>query len=168
MSDIGLRLQNAITRAGFSSYGYFAYRNGFVLITRLECIKKSGEPCAGEERWASNIGAVLKWSDFASVSSLLNALSGVDRGRYRMIMFVIDYGESIQFGPPKTPVPEPEEGAATLASRFSRQLFDGRGTVRALIYEFVRPSRIAPMTLLPNSDISAPTHLMYARVRVNG
>lgn len=168
MGDIGLRLQNAIMRAGFSNYGYFAYRDGFALVTRLECIQPSGRPCPGEERWAIQAGPALRWSDLGSISSLLSAFSGAHRGRYRLIMFIVDQGGPLQFGPAGTPTPEPDEGSASLADRFSRTAFGTSGVVRALIYEFERPSSLDAIRLLQRSDVSAPTHLIYAGVRLNG
>jgi hypothetical protein len=125
----------ALERSGYVERSFFRTGdNGVALVTRLERINDDGSPPRETERWP---GAKSQGSGL-DLAAMLRGLFYVDRGHYRLIVFIL---QDRPFTQSSEQVTETEarrwlrSGANVLPREIADRPF-GDGNCTALIYEF--------------------------------
>jgi len=125
----------ALERSGYVERSFFRTGDdGVALVTRLERINDDGSPPREAERWP---GATSQGSGF-DLAGMLRGLFYVDRGHYRLIVFIL---QDRPFTQSSQQVTETEarrwlrSGANVLPREIADRAF-GDGNCTALIYEF--------------------------------
>jgi hypothetical protein len=134
-ADINEGLNRALSACGYFQRSYLLVPDGFAIVTQLEQINDDGTPKPPPERWSAELPKVEPLS-----SAWFRALFTAQRGRYRIIVFVI------------TPTPFSQKNAEASRDEAAAWLKTGCNTlpstiaaverdfaITALVYEFVQP-----------------------------
>jgi hypothetical protein len=153
----------ALDEAGYVEHGFFCVPGGFALATRLERIREDKRPFPGDARWNTGPNPLLSLRDGFSLSKIIDGLINADPGRYRMILF---YVTDRVVRPTNQPAPSdlgnlPGRGSDELPGNFEDYPYTDAYRVRALVYEFARPSVAAPPGFVPQT-VPARIHLRRA------
>jgi hypothetical protein len=126
----------ALERSGYVERSFFRTGDdGVALVTRLERINDDGSPPREAERWP---GALKSQGSGLDLAGMLRGLFYVDRGHYRLIVFIL---QDRPFTQSSQQVTETEarrwlrSGANVLPREIADRAF-GDGNCTALIYEF--------------------------------
>ena len=126
----------ALERSGYVERSFFRTGDdGVALVTRLERINDDGSPPRETERWP---GALKSQGSGFDLAGMLRGLFYVDRGHYRLIVFIL---QDRPFTQSSEQVTETEarrwlrSGANVLPREIADRAF-GDGSCTALIYEF--------------------------------
>jgi hypothetical protein len=158
------RLIFALKTAQISDWSAYAIgRNGFAIVSRLECIGENGQAKQGTERWCTDDARSPR--EF-SISWYIRSLFSADPGRYRIIVFIVTPRVIRSDGvtpSEKTMKELLSSGALDNLPDELRKIIPGPGTrCTALIYEFYRPAEDDPPHLIAASTITAVRHLVGA------
>jgi tetratricopeptide (TPR) repeat protein len=85
LSDINEILINSLNQCGYLEKSYFAIRDGFAIVTRLEQINSDGSPKEDPIRWTTDFKPIMEFSLKAYIAALLKGKIGY----YRVIVFLI-------------------------------------------------------------------------------
>jgi hypothetical protein len=125
----------ALERSGYVERSFFRTGDdGVALVTRLERINDDGSPPRDTERWP---GAKSQGSGL-DLAAMLRGLFYVDRGHYRLIVFILQDRPFIQSSEQVTET-EARRWLRSGANVLPREIADrpfGDGNCTALIYEF--------------------------------
>jgi hypothetical protein len=162
LSDVDLKLSNALEKCGYYEKSYFAVPDGFALVTRLEQINPDGTSKELPDRWSIKV----KSGNF-SLYEYIKALFTAKPGHFRIIVFIITPHPFSQ-----TDVTIGREEAIVWLSSGLNKLprtigvrnYSEEYTCTALIYEFEKYSyKEDPETKMP-SHLSGRTHLEKAKI----
>lgn len=136
VGDVATTIVSALERTGYVERSFFRTQaDGVALVTRLERINDDGTARAEGERWPTAL------QNYQSASDLMNFFRGlfyVDRGRYRIIVFVL---QDLPFVQSSGGITGQEarawlrEGAFVLPRDVANRPF-GDANCSVLIYEF--------------------------------
>ena len=136
VGDVAGAIVSALERTGYVERSFFRTQaNGVALVTRLERINDDGSARTESERWPS---AAQTYQSSSDLVGFFRGLFYVDRGRYRIIVFVL---QDLPFVQSQSGVTGPEarawlrEGANMLPKDIASRPF-GDGNCSVLIYEF--------------------------------
>lgn len=163
LETVSNQLLAAFEHAGYVEHGFFCVPGGFALATRLERIRDDKSPFPGDARWNTGPNSLLNLRDGFSLSRIIDGLINADPGRYRMILFYIT---DRSVNPTDRPAPSdmanlPGRGRDELPGNFADYPYTDAYRVRALVYEFARPSVAAPPGFVPQT-VPARVHLQRA------
>ncbi len=135
LGEVTDSILTALERSGYVERSFFRTKaDGIALVTRLESINEDGSPRAGPARWPSvrNRPAVQGLEEF------LRGLFFVDRGRYRVIVFVLQdkpFAQSSERVVADDARSWLRSGLNTLPPEIAQRAY-GNSDCSALIYEF--------------------------------
>jgi len=151
----------ALERTGYVERSFFrTAADGVALVTRLERINDDGSPPNEGERWPSSLTAQGAAFDLAG---FLRGLFYVERGRYRVIVFIL---QDRPFTQSSQQITEGEArawlraGANVLPSEVAARSF-ADGSCTALIYEFASDGTAVRLV---ESQLTGRQHLEKAGV----
>jgi hypothetical protein len=152
---------SALERNGYAERSFFrTAADGVALVTRLERINDDGSAPKEGERWPASLKAQGAAYDLAG---FLRGLFYVDRGRYRVIVFIL---QDRPFSQSSQQVTEAQArawlrtGANVLPSEVAARSFSD-GTCTALIYEFASDGTAVRLV---ESQLTGRQHLEKAGV----
>ncbi len=158
VGQVANAIVSALEHSGYVERSFFRTKDdGVALVTRLERINNDGTPSA--ERWPAWRGHQTAFN----LEQFLRGLFYVDRGRYRVIVFVL---QNQPFSQSTHRVAEAEartwlqSGANTLPRGIADRPF-GDGAATALIYEFASDGRTVSSV---DSPLTGRQHLDKAGV----
>ncbi len=151
----------ALERTGYVERSFFRTPDdGIALVTRLERINDDGTARPGNERWPAAFN-----HSAADLASYVKGLFFVDRGRYRVIVFILQVRPFVQ-SPQRVTGAEAREwlrkGANILPPELARRVY-GEGTCSVLIYEFQSEGRDKAAKIV-DSRLTGRQHLEKAGV----
>jgi hypothetical protein len=154
--DLGEHFKEALDRSGYSEIGFYDAPGGFAIISRLERIEEDGRPAPGDFRY------MPPGDEPFSLQQYLTSLFVAPVGRYRVIVFVVT---NQAFAATGRTIGAME--ARSLLRRAANRLPDyfryfplsREHQITALVYEFERSANDERLRLLPESRLSARTHL---------
>lgn len=157
LMDVSLKLNDALERAGYDDYGYYAAPGGFVLVTRPEAIDESGVALSGADRFP-NMQRPLEYG--LILPSSLNEIKGPNY--YRFVSIVVT-DQVYEYQPLDMDLRLASalhaESVTALADVVGAQTFTSKHRVEVLIYEFVTDQRRRnEMTLITPSRLPGETH----------
>jgi hypothetical protein len=165
LAALAAKMEKALSRAGYSSPGYYAVPGGFAMLTQLERIHPDATPFPADKRWKIKVDPA-SLSSF-NLSAYLKALLGKDAGMFRVIAFVFT-AEPIVSDSVKPVMEEAknwvEQGGKTLPGSYAAQSFSADMVCTALIYEFEIPTHGAPGRQRRPSEHNGQEHLRAARI----
>lgn len=136
IGDVTGAIISALERTGYVERSFFRTQaNGVALVTRLERINDDGSARTENERWPS---AAQTYQSSSDLVGFFRGLFYVDRGRYRIIVFVL---QDLPFVQSQSGIAGSEarawlrEGANMLPKDMANRPF-GDGNCSVLIYEF--------------------------------
>ena len=136
VGDVANTIVSALERTGYVERSFFRTQaDGVALVTRLERINDDGTARAGSERWPA---AAQTYQSSSDLVGFFRGLFFVDRGRYRIIAFVL---QDLPFVQSSGGVTGPEarawlrEGANVLPRDVANRPY-GDANCSVLIYEF--------------------------------
>ena len=147
--DAAQRLTSALDRAGYAESTYYAVPSGFVLATRMEQINDDASSKQPPDRWSLNIEPPQNFS----LSWYLRALFQAQKGRFRIIVFVVTdvslttTGERISRAEAEG---WPRGGAKSLPPHLADVDYSPNHRTTALIYEFQQTSSTEPVIADPS------------------
>jgi tetratricopeptide (TPR) repeat protein len=152
---------SALERTGYAERSFFRTQaNGVALVTRIERINDDGTARAESDRWPAALQNPQSSSDLIG---FFKGLFYVDRGRYRVIVFIL---QDLPFSQSTDRVAGPEarawlrEGANILPREVANRPF-GDGNCSILIYEFASDGTAVRMV---ESRMTGRQHLEKAGV----
>ena len=165
LAALAAKMEKALSRAGYSSPGYYAVPGGFAMLTQLERIHPDATPFPPDQRWKIKVDPA-SLSSF-NLSAYLKALLGKDAGEFRVIAFVFTAEPIVSDN--VTPVMDEaknwvEQGGKTLPGSYATQPFSADMACTALIYEFEIPTHGAPGHQRKPSEHNGQEHLRAARI----
>jgi prepilin-type N-terminal cleavage/methylation domain-containing protein len=162
LKDMARELDGALDKAGYNEKSYYSVPNGFALVSRLEQLNDDGSPKDPPDRWKIEVTRSVKFS----LTDYLKALFTAQRGRFRLIVFVVT---DAPFVTDQQKSPGREEamgwlatGATSLPDEIGTIEFSAGYDVIALIYEFDQETPDHPFKQKIPSDFQGQTHLQKA------
>ncbi|WP_316738297.1 carboxypeptidase-like regulatory domain-containing protein [Pedobacter aquatilis] len=163
IKDINEKLITALDGCGYVSRRYYAYDNGFALVTQMEQTDNRGYSLTLPDRWTSRIQ-----SDLNSPWSYLKALINAPVGYFRVIVFLVADANPNLTGPTSDLAKAQQwlsSGALSVPSYILSRSLTSDSKVSLLIYQykktpgetavFMNPSEITPKDHYNNSKIAA-------------
>jgi hypothetical protein len=164
LSDVGARLQGAISHAGYRQPKYLgAGCRGFAIVLDLEHIEADGKRMGGIEGFAPpSQEAGFKLADY------VKRLFYAPPGHYRQIVLVVSEQRMANATAPPTEAQLREiarDGTSALPAAFAGVAYTPKHVVLALIYEFEKGPRDGDLAVFPpDGRLGATTHLMKAQL----
>ncbi len=154
------RINEALRRAGVYDWATYAFGDsGFAVAARLEHIDEDGFP--REARWAVPPGGDRAFT----LQEYFRRLFLAEPGRYRVIVFIVTHRPLTADTSTRATEPEARRwlhsGAAALPDGL-RDLVVPGARAHALIYEFYRPTEDEEPSLVVESQVQGPQHLIRA------
>jgi hypothetical protein len=135
VGDIAVRVQAALTTAGYSETSFYNVPDGFVIVTRLEQTERDGTAKSGTERW--NVEA--PGQDDSFFLKVLKGMTGATSGNYRLFIFVVSTDDR----PPTAAEPSFGDaklwflrGSTGLAAETASRPVTAAHRMSVLVYEF--------------------------------
>ncbi|HXF87241.1 MAG TPA: tetratricopeptide repeat protein [Xanthobacteraceae bacterium] len=159
--DVADAIVTALERTGYVERSFFGTPDdGIALVTRLERINDDGTARAGNDRWPAAFN-----QSAADLAGYVKGLFFVERGRYRVIVFVLQARPFVQ-SPERVTGAEAREwlrrGANVLPPELAQRRY-GDGACSVLIYEFESEGR-DKVAKIVDSHLTGRQHLEKAGV----
>jgi len=161
------RLADALGRSDYPA-SFLAVPGGFALVTRVEQIRRDGQPLPRSARWSRE----LPRSGDLGLSGFVQALFRAPAGNYRVIVFIVT-AEPWSRGA-RAPLGEARlrelecAGLNGLPPSLRRAAVGDETKATALVYEFVKSSNEGTATLLPSGGklplFDATAHLQKSGI----
>jgi hypothetical protein len=165
LHDVDVRLNVALTAAGYHEKSYYSVPEGFALVTRLEQINLDGTPKDPQARWSTEIPPLRGFS----LREYVRALFAARAGFFRVIVFIVtshpfvQSEEEISFSTASAWL---RSGLNVLPASVGSKEFSPRHRTTVLIYEVekIMGSHIVDM-LLPGR-LTGRAHLEKAGILI--
>ena len=166
LETVSEQLLAALASAGYVEHGFFCVPGGFAVATRLERIRDDKSPFPGDARWETGPNPLVDLRNGFSLSRIIDGLINADPGRYRMLLFyVTDRAVRPTSQAASASIMDlPAGGRDELPDDFADFPYSPAYRVRALVYEFARPSVAASPAFVPQT-VPARLHLQRAGLR---
>lgn len=165
LGDVADRLEAALQLSGYSQSSYFAVKDGYALVTKVEQMDADGTPKQEPARWEAALGP-LSISNF-TLDGYLKALFNAARGYYRVIVFIVS-PHPIAEGETRVSRSEAEAWLHKGADRLPRSLralsYGADFECTALIYEFEQTAPGQQARLRENSPLTGEAHLRKSKI----
>jgi hypothetical protein len=136
LGDVGDILRHALNEQGYYELSFYSVPDGFALATRLERIEDDGRSARESGRWTTSTAPVK-----FELADILERLSGVPPGRFRVILFVVT-SEAFTLDPRTVTSEEALAWVSAGANKLPKPYYGipvSEGSdCTALIYEFER------------------------------
>jgi hypothetical protein len=149
---------SSLEQTGYVERSFYRTKtNGVALITRLERINDDGSPASGNERWSAG----LSYQSTLDLVRFPRGLFYVERGRYRVIVFILD---DMPFSQSSERISEADArawlrtGVNVLPPELAERPY-GAGNCTVLIYEFASEGNVARLV---DSNLTGKQHLEKA------
>ena len=167
MSDMAMKLSQALAKSGFSQQGWYLVRGGeynepkVVVATQIEQIADNGKPKDGRSRWSDQTSntSVGSFPDFLST-----LLKGAPPGRFRAFLFGFSeepmYNTAIGFQGRFSGMRNALRSGARLPVFKSLNSFSTNGVnCYAFVYEYTVSSVDGSVKFIENSELTLEEHL---------
>lgn len=157
LGEVERTVLGALESSGYVSRSYFPIDDGFVIVTKLEQIKRDGAPVAGDQRWSENMLPLDSFSLIAWGKAIFLA----NPGYFRIIVFVVSDKPFVQSG--KRPAESEAVGWVSsgwnvLPDTIAAKPYTKKFAVTALVYEIEKaPGKAAEV--LAKGRLLAKVHL---------
>lgn len=157
LEKVALQIQTALETSGYYERRWFAVKDGFALMTRMEQFQKNGESLSGRERWSKQVH-VSFWDN----------IWGKEKGYFRWIVFIVTT-EVLKETHTKFDVAGLNglfaQGAQTGFHRHLERIpFEKSHNCIALIYEFEKYTEGSEMRFNTESELPGKIHLEKAGI----
>lgn len=170
LGDVASKLESAFSNAGYGGLRYFGFGDpsktqatGFVLVSRLEQIKKDGSSMDPPDRWSTRVPPERNFS----LKSFLSALFTARPGYYRLIVVVVtdkSFTTSNE-GPTESEATDWfASGSSQLPPSIAHRPFHARFKTRAFIYEFEKKTQDHEPEIRDPGRFGGKVHLIKAKV----
>jgi hypothetical protein len=159
MGEVDAKILSALTQMGYVQRAHYWVPDGFVLVSRVEQIKKNGIALREPYRFSDSLPPP------DSLTSYLGGLFTSPPGYFRIIAFVVT---KVDFNDTSNPLDEVEafnllHGPAALPASVAIKPVPQKTRVTALIYEYQKSSVDENSRAVPiHSTVPAQTHLERA------
>lgn len=160
--QVGQKLADALERAHYSEYSFFAAPDGFALTARLERIREDGTPAPEEFRFIEP-GA----DEPFTLSSYIQRLFFAPQGFYRQIVFIATDKPFVASGEAPSAATAEEwlrRGANMLPPIYRTMPFGPGYSVTALVYEFRKGAADRDVATLTPGRLAGREHLVKAGI----
>lgn len=163
LGDFDRVLSRALDRVGYGTKGYYSYRDGFALATRIEQIFPDGRSMPMPARFT-----LLPPVPKVFSLSYLEGIVVPRKGYFRVIVFIVTDLPIVQTQDPATSEQAagwPSGGATKLPSKISKAEAPNGISVTAFIYEFKNSTAddSSKLTLLDSATIQGAEPLLDAK-----
>ncbi len=166
LGEINQKLREALDFNGYYEKSYFYIPGGFVLVTRMEQIKKDGYSVGEKDRWKAK---PVRDEDF-TLASYLRALLTSEPGYFRIFAFAVT-NQSFKMAPTGSRIEEKDfqiwvnAGMSSLSGEVARvECLNQKTEVHALIYELTITAAGREGKQSEPSELSGKDHLEKSKI----
>lgn len=149
LNDVADKLASNLSSIGMSDLTYYAYKDGFALVTEVEQIDETGTPLVGKYRFHTKIAPAA-----FSGPSLLSAFGRCVPGRYRMTVFLVTAEPTVAAGNRLSEADARElhrQGASKLDKSIADTPVTKDVSCEVLFYEFEKKDNQTNGVLVPSA-----------------